>query len=848
MQKIFFLLVFTIQLSAQNFTVSGIVKDSLNGTPLSLANVFISELNSGTTCNSNGKFEISFSKKGEYQFTFSFIGYEKVTRLINIPHDKFIEVSLLPSEIWLGETTVISSLPKFRETPVAFSVLTSKDINLRLGSKEAIHILETTPSSYISQQGGGIGEQRLSIRGFDQTNIAVMINGIPINNPENGEIYWSNWAGISDIIEYIHVQRGLSAIPYSISAIGGSVNFITTGSSALNPGAKFKTEFGSDNLKKSAVSFTSQLTEKIGLTGLVSKRTMDGFADKVYSDELAYFLALGMLFDDVSIQVQLFGSPQKHGQRLTPQTINDWSNYGKEYNADWGNLNGKPLNLRDNEFHNPTLSINQNWQITKDLVWNNIISLSRGIGGGTVPPWYPELSRTETGQIDFDKEWQLNSNNIDSIYSPNLNKSVIALRKGIHKNYRANLISVLGYNFNNLKFTIGFDGKYYEAQNYNQLSNLLGGDYTTWSNDVNDNPNKMLYVGDKVDFNADSFTRSFGSFFQVEYLKDPFSAYLNLALSKTQYNQINYFNFLKTDPNRETGWKSFTGASFKAGINYNINGYNNVFFNIGNFSRAPLSMNVYDYENNVYGNSRNEKIFSFEIGYGLKTEITKLSLNYFSTDWKDKAFSQAFTSNETQAIYYYSLFGASARHSGIEFDGILKVTQNLQLNTMFSYLNNKWTSDIDAAVRPESNPNDEINFHTFSNNLYVGDFPMTTASIGFYYENEISNKVKVYFNPIYNFYGRYYSKFVPESRTNSNDANIQPWRLPNFYYVDLHLGFEILLDHQVIKNLNISFNLFNILNQEFISDAIDGETHNAQSALVWFGRERWWSTNIVLEF
>ncbi len=75
-----------------------------------------------------------------------------------------------------------------------------------------------------------------------------------------------------------------------------------------------------------------------------------------------------MYFEKHVLQIQLFGSPQKHGQRLSPQTINDWKKYGKNYNADWGYLNGKPLNLRDNEFHNPTLSINYNWQISNNLV------------------------------------------------------------------------------------------------------------------------------------------------------------------------------------------------------------------------------------------------------------------------------------------------------------------------------------------------------------------------------------------------------------------------------------------------------------------------------------------------
>ncbi len=59
----------------------------------------------------------------------------------------------------------------------------------------------------------------------------------------------------------------------------------------------------------------------------------------------------------------------------------------------------------------------------------------RGTGGGTVPPWYPELTRTRDGQIDFDKECQINSNNVDSNYDPQKNKSEVALRKGVHKNY-----------------------------------------------------------------------------------------------------------------------------------------------------------------------------------------------------------------------------------------------------------------------------------------------------------------------------------------------------------------------------------------------------------------------------
>jgi len=843
--KILLLLFISINLFAQNFSLSGYISDSTSGESLSLANVFIGELDLGTTSDEAGSFVFNGLPKGSYSLRISFIGYQSKIVEINLVKNTELKIDLSRISLLLDRAIIEGTYPKFRETAVAFSELTGKDINNRLGTREAINILEGTPSAYISQQGGGIGEQRLNLRGFDQTNISVMINGIPINNPENGEIYWSNWAGISDLVQYVHVQRGLSAIPYSISSIGGSVNFVTNGSTLMGSNYKIRSEFGSDNLYKTSFSFSNQLSENIGLTGLVSRRTIDGYSDQVFSDEFTYYFSLGLFWKKHTLQIQLLGSPQKHGQRLSPLTQNEWINHGKRYNADWGYLNGKSLNLRDNEFHNPTLNINYNWELSKNIIWSNILSLSHGTGGGTVPPWFPFFSRTESGLIDFDKEWALNSNNIDPTFHPTKNKSVIALRKGIHKNYWGTLISVLKYNYKEFTFSAGIDGKLYEAQNYNELSNLLGGDYAIWSNNVNEDPNKLLTVGDKVDFNADSFTRNFGAFIQTEYKKNKISAYFNASFSSTDYNRIDYFNYLINDSRRETGWKNFTSHTIKAGLNYNFNEENNLYVNVGNFSRAPLSQNVYDYSNNLYENVKNENILSFEVGYGLKYNFVKFNANYFNTTWEDKAFSQAFLGSDSNS-YYYNIFGASAKHSGIELDASIKLVKNIILTSMFSYSTNKWTSDVDAFIRPEANPTAEISYRSFTKDLYVGNFPMTTASVGLYYEESIKHNLSIYFNPIYNFYGRYFAQYSPELRTIEGERNIQSWRLPDFFNIDIHSGMEFNFGNEFIKSLKITFDIFNVLNQENIVDAIDGLSHDSNTARVWFGRGRWWSSSLTV--
>ena len=88
-------------------------------------------------------------------------------------------------------------------------------------------ILNSKPGVHATQQGGGDGDSRISIRGFDQRNIGVMIDGVPVNDMENGAVYWSNWFGLDAITEQIQIQRGLGATKLAMPSVGGTMNIIT---------------------------------------------------------------------------------------------------------------------------------------------------------------------------------------------------------------------------------------------------------------------------------------------------------------------------------------------------------------------------------------------------------------------------------------------------------------------------------------------------------------------------------------------------------------------------------------------------------------------------------------------
>jgi hypothetical protein len=850
MKKIFVILFMTISgLSAQTFQLTGQVTDSKTGEPLVGANVFLKELNFGTTTNNLGAFEFKNIKADTFSLTCSYLGYESKTVQVELNTNENINIKLLPVPFLLKETVVEAARAQFRKTPIAFAQLDNRDLDKKLGSRDVVHILESTPSVYISSQGGGMGDLRLNMRGFGQTNIAVMVNGVPVNNPENGEVYWTNWAGISDVVDYMQVQRGLGANPYSVSAIGGVVNIVTYGVGAGKEFTKIRTEFGSENFRKITASFAQEIIPgKIGMTALVSKKSWDGYADRTWFDEFTYFLSLGGIFGNHSFELQLMGSPQNHGQRMTMQTIKFWKSHGQSFNTDWGYLYNRPINIRDNVFHKPSININHNWQISKSLVMSNVIYYTYGEGGGITPPW-GEFRRTAEGLVDFEKEWEKNTSTILSDVDPNLFYTENALRFTVHKDYWSGIISNIRYNINSLDLSAGIDARYYAAENYRKIDNLLGGDYTLFSGNINIDPYTKISIGDITDYNADSFVRQFGGFVQAEYDIEPVTVYANFSASNTGYKRLDYFNYATNDPRRETDWKDIIGFTVKHGYNLNLDNSNSVFVNLGYFSRAPLSENVYDYSNNEYQNIKNEKILNIESGYGYQTSELILKINAYFTTWKDKAIRTDVQDAVTEKRYFYNISGANARHVGLEAESKYAVSPNLILEGMISYSVNKWTNNVNAVVAPESNPLQQKEIKSYVGDIFVGGFPMTSASLAMNYSIDLVNGSKFYFNPVYNFSGRFYAQYNPDQRNNPSDEGLNPWRIPDHFLVDVHLGYSFNLQNAVFKNLSLALHVFNILdNNNYIIDALDGIDHNSNTALVWYGRNRWWNLSVTLDF
>ena len=129
-----------------------------------------------------------------------------------------VDFTLVIDAIAMSALEVLASRAD-ETSPVAYTNVSKEEMEVRLGSQDIPMILNTTPSVYATQQGGGAGDARINVRGFNQRNVAVMINGVPQNDMENGWVYWSNWSGLDAVTSNIQVQRGLGASSMAAAAI-----------------------------------------------------------------------------------------------------------------------------------------------------------------------------------------------------------------------------------------------------------------------------------------------------------------------------------------------------------------------------------------------------------------------------------------------------------------------------------------------------------------------------------------------------------------------------------------------------------------------------------------------------
>ena len=570
MKKIFFLIFLNciaFSIIAQT-NITGKVIDASTGEALIGATIMYGK-GQGTATDFDGNFSILIPT-GERSIKVSYVGYKEIDKIITVGNKSQI-LNFKLKTVLLNEVQVVADVARDRETPVAFSTIPMKQINEELASQDIPMVLNSTPGVYATQSGGGDGDARITIRGFNQRNVAVMIDGIPVNDMENGWVYWSNWFGLDAVTSNIQIQRGLGASKIAIPSVGGTMNILTKGT-GNKAGGIVKQSIGSFGKLRTSVGYNSGRMENgWGFTLAGSYKKGNGFVDETWSEGFFYYAKVQKEIGNHILSFSAMGAPQKHGQRSYKSDIatydttfarslgdtSDFSgrivNKGINYNKHWGFLdrwtidsngdtlhNRETLNTKQNYYHKPQFSLRDFWTVNDKFYISNILYASIGNGGGTGLSGNTN-NYDEIGQYNLQQAYNSNSNNIDALYSDTENKAGTYLRSSINNHYWYGGLSTLNYQLTDkISLSSGLDMRYYKGEHYREVYDLLGADYAIdASNGLQSSEVKR--VGDKVGYNNDGIVKWSGVFSQMEYSNGMLSTFFNISASNSAYKRIDYF-------------------------------------------------------------------------------------------------------------------------------------------------------------------------------------------------------------------------------------------------------------------------------------------------------------------
>ena len=732
--------------------ISGTVIDEEANQPLPGATVVIKGTQIGTTTDFDGFFSISEAKSGD-TLVFTFIGFDAAEEEA---YDG-MEVILQTALNQLSEVVVTSGVidvAKVRETPVAVSAISVSEITLKTGNLEFPEIMNKTPGVYATKQGGGYGDSRISLRGFDQRNTSFLINGQPVNDMENGWVYWSNWQGLTDVASGIQIQRGLGASRLAVPSVGGTVSIFTKAASK-SQGGKVLQMIGNDGYKKTGVSYNTGKNEKGWASSfLLSRWEGDGYVYNTSGEGYTYFAAVGYAPEGSAheLNFSFLGAGQWHHQRDVWVSIRDYQNFGSDgidqrWNSNGGTLNGEEFSMRRNFYNKPLATFNWDWEINSNLKLATSLYGSAGRGGGTGPrgnnfrngvsdilPFRKDLtehylengrgSRDANGFIDFDAVVANNQATTEGytgdiggyeglligsngFRDSNVNREVLVRRASMNSHNWVGGISNLEGQFGKFKTSIGVDLRSYTGYHYRTLNHLMGldGYYSTGNRNsagqiiettVEASPFKNTGLnGPKIDYYNVGKVGWQGLNTMVEYGGDKLTAVVQAGLSNQAFQRIDYFDQVG---NPESEVQNQGGGYIKGGANFNIDEKQNVFFNTGFISRQPQFGAVFpNYANEINPDLQNEEITSFELGYGFSANDFSFNINAYTTTWGNR-FVQRNLSNQQGVDGSAQFKNIDVVHNGIEFEGKYRLSNATKFKGMLSIGDWRYTKDFEAEL------------------------------------------------------------------------------------------------------------------------------------------------------
>lgn len=257
-----FLLIFNATLVSHLFAQSGNgftgVVYSIDGTPLSGANVVVQGAAHGDASDDMGYFQVDGLSPGVFKAEASLIGYKAAVQSVTLKVGQRARINfyLQPDTLLLAQITVTALKTQKGLSGIAphLEMITRADI-AQSNARTIVGLLQQVPGIYVKRYGNSGQQQTISIRGGEANQVLILIDGQRLANPQSGQASLNNI--MLNNIERIEVLKGGASALFGSNAIAGVINIVTkSGSESKKPEV---------SLQQAVAAFgTRQLSLKVG--------------------------------------------------------------------------------------------------------------------------------------------------------------------------------------------------------------------------------------------------------------------------------------------------------------------------------------------------------------------------------------------------------------------------------------------------------------------------------------------------------------------------------------------------------------------------------------------------------
>ena len=843
-------------------TISGSVSDA-DGNALPGANVVVEGTTLGAAATLSGGYSINVPD-GSYTVTASVVGYKSSSASVRVSgSNASANFTLESASVALGGVEVLAERVDNTDA-IPFNEMTKAEIDFRLGGRGLPKALSTLPNVYV-ENGGGWDDENVYVRGFDDRYTSYLINGVPMNDMENGNLYFSNWSVLADVSQVVQVQRGAGSVNLATPSLGGVVNFMSAPAST-EPGVVLKQEAGEHQYSKTAVTVNTGLLMdgKLAMMMSASRRTADKlFAVGTYSDAWSYYFnASYSINNDNRLEFIALGSPQFHGQNFWNNRISNYSHelalemgvaeedlrdeYGLDYNpradyletpytgkravASWVPFDGwnykvrdqrstTMINERNNYFHKPIVQLNWYSNLDDSTTMATSFYYSGGEGGGS-----GSAGSILWGDGYRDYDATIARNMSDAQWKDGYGYESRGVLRGSRNNqYTYGIMSKMEKEMSDtVSMTLGLDMRTAKVEHYRQVYDLLGGDFFYNTSNPNwSEEQRHRTLGDKLYYDNTNTVDWLGGYVQANYDDGAgTNAFAMFGATTASYTAQDHFTLdnLKIEADAELGYQMKVGGSRALNDTWQL------FGNVSYSAMTPSLDKLIDDVNMIKNEGfENETATWFDVGTRFKSLNGQWagSMNYYYALWSDRA--QSGTSEDLNGVEsFFSITGLSELHQGLEYSIAYQPIPVLRLDIRGHESDWRFTEDLSYTWNEiEGDGTSSETFDLYVKDVMISGAPQSQTVLmvtGFFNRLKASVEAESFARqyPRWGYDGAIQDLafLLGEGNTFADDA--YETERKTIYNLQLSYGTEIM-----DKDVTFNYSVFNMTDELYIGDFVD---------------------------